>query len=103
MKRVEECACEGTGILLCGLNGSGKSTLGRALAERLGFHLIDNEDLFFPKTDPNYTFAAPRPKSEVIRLLMEEVKAHKNFIFAAVRFIPMRCTYTRRRKFGCNE
>lgn len=44
----------GAGIMVCGLNGSGKSTLGKALAEKLGFHFIDNEDLFFPKTNPNY-------------------------------------------------
>ena len=40
------------GILICGLNGAGKSTLGKALAERLGYEFIDNEDLWFTKTDP---------------------------------------------------
>lgn len=74
----------GIGILVCGLNGSGKSTLGKVLAEKLDYHFIDNEDLFFPKTDPNYTYVSPRFKSEVERLLMDEVKAHKNFVFAAV-------------------
>ncbi len=74
----------GTGILVCGLNGSGKSTLGKALAKRLDFHFIDNEDLFFPKTDPDYTYASPRPKSEVEKLLVNEVTAHENFVFAAV-------------------
>ena len=39
------------GILICGLNGVGKSTLGKALADRLEYQFIDNEDLFFPKTD----------------------------------------------------
>ena len=39
------------GILICGLNGTGKSTLGRMLADRMGYEFIDNEDLFFPKTD----------------------------------------------------
>ena len=34
----------GTGILICGLNGSGKSTLGKALAQKLHFYFIDNED-----------------------------------------------------------
>ena len=75
----------GIGILVCGLNGSGKSTLGKALAEKLGFHFIDNEDLFFPKLDPEYLYAAPRSKEEVIKLLMDEVRAHDNFIFAAVK------------------
>lgn len=45
----------GMGIIVCGLNGSGKSTLGKALAEKLHFHFIDNEDLYFPKTDAHYT------------------------------------------------
>ena len=35
------------GIQVCGLNGCGKSTLGRALAQKIGFHFIDNEELFF--------------------------------------------------------
>ena len=39
------------GILICGLNGSGKSTLGRMFADRIGYEFIDNEDLFFPKTE----------------------------------------------------
>lgn len=75
----------GMGILVCGLNGSGKSTLGKALAEKLGFHFIDNEDLFFSKLNPEYLYAAPRSKEEVIKLLMDEVRAHDNFIFAAVK------------------
>ena len=32
----------GIGIQICGLNGCGESTLGRALAEKIGFHFIDN-------------------------------------------------------------
>lgn len=75
----------GAGIMVCGLNGSGKSTLGKALAEKLGFHFIDNEDLFFPKTNPNYRYAAPRTREAAERLLAEEVKIHENFVFAAVR------------------
>lgn len=54
----------GTGIVICGLNGAGKSTLGKALAEKLDFYFIDNEDLFFPKTDPNYIYASPRTHEE---------------------------------------
>lgn len=73
------------GIMICGLNGCGKSTLGKALAERLNYHFIDNERLFFPKTDPDYMFAVPRSKEEVEELLLEEVKEHENFVFAAVR------------------
>ncbi len=52
----------GTGILMCGLNGVGKSTLGKALAEKMRFHFIDNEGL-----------------------LLCEMKAHENFIFTSVK------------------
>ena len=75
----------GTGIIVCGLNGSGKSTLGKALSERIGYHFIDVEDLYFPKTDPNYLYASPRNENEVAKLLADEIKAHENFIFASVR------------------
>ena len=75
----------GIGIIMCGLNGVGKSTLGKALAERLNFYFIDNEDLYFPKTDPNYTYAAPRTRKEVEKLLFREIKAHENFIFTSVK------------------
>jgi len=75
----------GMGIIICGLNGSGKSTLGKVLAEKLDFHFIDNEDLYFPKTDPNYIYSSPRPREEVERLLFNEIKAHENFVFASVK------------------
>lgn len=75
----------GTGIIMCGLNGAGKSTLGKALAEELHFHFIDNEDLYFPKTDPDNIFASPRTREEVEKLLFHELKAHENFVFASVK------------------
>lgn len=75
----------GTGIMICGLNGAGKSTLGRALAEKLHFYFIDNEDLFFPKTDPNYIYASPRTREEAEKLLFQEMKAYENFVFASVK------------------
>lgn len=75
----------GTGIIMCGLNGTGKSTLGKALAEKLRFHFIDNEDLYFPKTDPAYIYAAPRTREEVEKLLLHEIKFHENFVFASVK------------------
>lgn len=74
-----------TGILVCGLNGSGKTTLGKALAQALGYDFIDNEDLFFAKTDPHYLFAAPRSKEEAIDLLIAFVREHPRFVFSAVR------------------
>lgn len=75
----------GTGIIVCGLNGSGKSTLGKALAEKLDFHFIDNENLYFPKTNPNYVYSSPRTREEVEKLLFSEIKAHENFVFASVK------------------
>lgn len=73
------------GIIICGLNGTGKSTLGKALAEKLHFYFIDIENLYFPKTDPNYIYASPRTRKEVEKLLLDEMKTHKNFILASVK------------------
>ena len=73
------------GVIICGMNGSGKSTLGRALAEALGWRFIDNEDLYFPKADPEHPFAVERTQDEVERLLLEEVRRDDRFVFAAVR------------------
>ena len=73
------------GILMCGLNGSGKTTLGKMLATRIGYEFIDNEDLYFPKTDTGYIFSDARSKEEVIRLLEEKIDRNNRFIFAAVK------------------
>lgn len=73
------------GLILCGLNGSGKSTLGRALAEHIGWHFIDNEDLYFPKADPEHPYASERTKTEIEALLLAEVRRDEHFVFAAVR------------------
>ena len=73
------------GILVCGLNGTGKSTLGKVLAARMGYEFIDNEDLYFPKTDPSYMFSGPKSKEEVIRLLEERIRDSRRFVFAAVK------------------
>ena len=75
----------GIGILICGLNGAGKSTLGRALAKKLNFHFMDNEDLYFPKTDPHYLYAAPRTREEAEQILSREIGAHENFVIASVK------------------
>ncbi len=73
------------GILICGLNGVGKSTLGRALASRMGYEFIDNEDLFFPKTDLAYEYSNPRSKEEAIQLLEKRINNNSRFVFAAVK------------------
>lgn len=73
------------GIILCGMNGCGKSTLGRALAAQLGWRFIDNEDLYFPKADPEHPFAVQRSRAEVERLLLAAVTQDDHFVFAAVR------------------
>lgn len=75
----------GTGILVCGLNGTGKSTLGKALARKLHYHFIDNEDLYFPKTDTNYIYASPRTREEVEKMLWSEIREHENFVFTSVK------------------
>ena len=73
------------GILICGLNGAGKSTLGKMLAGRIGYEFIDNEDLYFPKTDAEYAFSDPVSKEEAIRLLEEKIGGNPGFVFAAVK------------------
>ncbi len=75
----------GTGIIICGLNGAGKSTIGKVLAKELNFYFIDIEELYFPKTDPHYTYASPRTRKEVEQLLFREMNAHRDFVFASVK------------------
>ena len=70
---------------MCGLNGCGKSTLGRALAQKIGFHFIDNEELFFTRNAADEPYQNPRSRAEVEKLLMEEVRRHGDFVFAAVK------------------
>ena len=75
----------GIGIQICGLNGCGKSTLGRALAERIGFHFIDNENLNFSRTNTDEPYMNPKSRTDVERLLMDEVSKHPDFVFSAVK------------------
>lgn len=75
----------GTGIMICGLNGAGKSTLGAALAEKLNLYLIDHETLYFPATDALNPYTAPRTHEEVKKILLQELVAHKDFVFTAVK------------------
>ena len=75
----------GIGIQICGLNGCGKSTLGKALAEKIGFHFIDNENLYFSRTNTDEPYTNAKSRIEVERLLMEEVSRHPDFVFSAVK------------------
>lgn len=75
----------GIGIVVCGLNGSGKSTLGKALADALGFHFIDSENLFFPKSDSVNTYTFSRSYKEVKAILLNEVREYDNFVLATVK------------------
>ena len=75
----------GIGIQICGLNGCGKSTLGRALAEKIGFHFIDCENLYFSKTNTDEPYIHPKSRPDVERLLMDEVSKHPDFVFSAVK------------------
>ena len=59
--------------------------MGKALAKELGFYFIDNEDLYFPKTDPRYIYASPRSREDVGKILLREIKTHENFVFASVK------------------
>ncbi len=73
------------GILICGLNGAGKSTLGKALASRLGYEFIDNEDLYFPEKGSAYDYSNPRSKEEAVRSLESRIRDNTRFVFAAVK------------------
>ena len=69
----------GTGIVICGLNGAGKSTLGKALAEKLDFYFIDNEDYFqrkFTTEDENGNSFDDNDERSIffVRGVMETVK-----------------------------
>ncbi len=75
----------GIGILICGLNGCGKSTVGRALSNEIGFHFIDNENLYFTKINANEPYINSKSRDEVEKLLMDQVYKHGNFIFTAVK------------------
>lgn len=73
------------GIIVCGLNGAGKSTFGKALAEKLHFHFIDIENLYFPNTSSDNKYDSPRTHEEVEMTLLYEMKMHENFILASVK------------------
>lgn len=90
------------GIAIFGLNGAGKSTLTHALAKELKFFEMDVEDYYFPEQKESrknaleniatnaadfseeLPYSNSRSKEEVQEALLEDVKAHPNFILAGV-------------------
>ena len=90
------------GIAIFGLNGAGKSTLTHALAKELKFYEMDVEDYYFPEQKESrknaleniatnaadfseeLPYSNSRSKAEVQTALLEDVKAHPDFILAGV-------------------
>ena len=90
------------GIAVFGLNGAGKSTLTHALAKEINFYEMDVEDYYFPEqkesrknalenaeivdtgSPEEVPYSNSRSKEEVQEALLEDVKAHPNFILAGV-------------------
>lgn len=90
------------GIAIFGLNGSGKSTLSHALAKRIDYFEMDVEDYYFPEQKESrrwalendtviatkhlgeLPFSKPRNKSEVQAAILEDIKAHPEFIMSGV-------------------
>lgn len=71
------------GIIVFGLNGSGKSTLGKELALQLKYKHMDIEDYFFFESSIPYT--KQRSEDECHKLILEDIKKHKNFVLSVVR------------------
>lgn len=69
-------------VLICGPNGAGKSTLGRALGALSGWRFVDAEDYYFPRPG-DYGFS--RTKEEVAAMLLRDLRAGGDFIFASVK------------------
>lgn len=59
--------------------------LGKALADRIGFYFIDDENLYFDRTAMDEPYKNPKSREEVEQLLVEEVSKSPNFVFAAVK------------------
>lgn len=71
-------------ILLCGGNGAGKTTLGRALAALSGYAFRDAEDYYFSQKEGEYAYGKARAKDEAAALLLRDLEAYEDFIFASV-------------------
>lgn len=74
----------GNKVLLCGGNGAGKTTLGRALGALPGYVFRDTEDYYFPQKEAGYAYGEARTKDEAAALLLRDLEAYEDFIFASV-------------------
>lgn len=74
----------GCKVLLCGGNGAGKTTLGRALGALSGYVFRDTEDYYFPQKEAGYAYGKARTKAQVAALLLHDMGAYEDFIFASV-------------------
>ena len=90
-------------MAILGLNGAGKSTLAHALARELGAFELDGEDYYFPhqREDRRWAldhggaglpgsretlpFAHPVPKEQAAAALLEDARAHPDFVLSSVR------------------
>ena len=90
------------GIAILGLNGGGKSTLAHALAKQIGYFEMDVEDYYFPEQKASrkwalenssvistehlgeLPFSNPRTKHEAQATIIEDIKAHPQFILSSV-------------------
>lgn len=90
------------GIAVFGLNGGGKSTLAHAFAKRTGYFEMDAEDYYFPEQRASrkwalehagaiptehlgeLPFSEPRAKCQVQKAMLEDIKAHPQFILSGV-------------------
>lgn len=70
------------GIAVFGANGCGKTTLGRELARLLNIKQLDAEDYYFEKSEIPY--AKPRPKDEVIALMLKDIEKNRTFVISGV-------------------
>ncbi|MBR5858323.1 MAG: AAA family ATPase [Clostridia bacterium] len=70
----------GNVIHIFGASGSGTSTLGYALAESLGYKLMDSDDYFWLPTNPRFT--EKRPQAERIALMKADIDRHENVVIS---------------------
>ena len=70
------------GIVIFGLNGCGKSTLGKLIGSQEKFKHMDIEDYYFLKSNIPYT--KHRTKEECHKLILNDMKKHKDFVFSIV-------------------